>query len=99
VVVMVEDGRHALDVTGDDPRPFVVAGRDRADQTRHERELTPEHVVQHVHFAAVEVRRGGNRHSALQINLRFRKRGDVNEPKTIDIARVMLIPDLLKIWE
>ena len=51
---MVQNGNHALDVIADDRRPIAVTHRDTADESRHQRELAPQHVVHHAHLATVK---------------------------------------------
>jgi hypothetical protein len=43
-------------VIADDLCAVAVARRDTADESGHQGELPPEHVVDYEHFAAVEVR-------------------------------------------
>ena len=52
----MQGARGTLDVIADDLRAVAVTGRDAADESGHQGELPPEHVVDYEHFAAAEVR-------------------------------------------
>ena len=54
VVVMVQQRRQPVDVIGDEFRPIAIAWRDGGDESGHQRELAPEHVVHDEHLATVE---------------------------------------------
>ena len=56
VVVMVQQRRQPVDVVADEFRPVAIARRDGADESGHQRELAPEHVVHDEHLATVEAR-------------------------------------------
>jgi hypothetical protein len=53
---MVQQRRQPVDVVGDEFRPVVIVRRDGADESGHQRELAPEHVVHDEHLATVEAR-------------------------------------------
>ena len=55
-VVTVQQGDHSLHVITDDLGAVVVARYDSTDESGHQCELAAEHVVNHEHVAALEVR-------------------------------------------
>ena len=53
---MVQQRRQPVDVIADEFRPVAIARRDGGDESGHQRELAPEHVVHDEHLATVEAR-------------------------------------------
>ena len=53
---MVQQRRQPVDVICDEFRAVAIAPRDGGDESGHQRELAPEHVVHDEHLAAVEAR-------------------------------------------